>query len=175
VPTIDYLSKIIASDLLVLGNLTMGVTGGAAAVAAPVMSAERTFTETTGAGVYTGSVNVPAGATILDIQVHGIALWTATTSATLKVGDATDDDGWYTAVNLKATDLLVGEVVRFGSTGGKEGVYLVTATGLLNTAYSATARAISGIITTVGAAGSAGRTRMVVVYTPPVSSAATKV
>lgn len=143
-----------------------------------VVSKEVTFTETTGAGVYTGSVSVPAGATILDIQVHGIALWTATTSAVMKVGDVADDDGFYTAVDLKATDLLAGEVLRFGSSGGQEGVYIVQATGFLSPVYAAAARVISGIITTVGAAGTAGRTRMVVIYapaSPETVTAATKV
>lgn len=138
--------------------------------------AERKFTETTGAGVYTASVAIPAGATVEDVIVNGVALWTATTSATLKVGDATDDDGFYTAVNLKATDLLAGESLSFAKAGGKEGAYIV-ATHVLSR-YSASARVISGIITTVGAAGSAGRTRMVVVYSPPLAAdvaAATKV
>lgn len=147
---------------------------GIAADAYPVIAAEVTFTETTGAGTYTGAITVPAGATILDIQVRSTALWTATTTALMDVGDVADPDGWYTQINLKATDLLVGEVIRFGSTGGKEGVYVVVATGLQNTSYSASARVISGIIVTVGAAGNAGRTRMVVVYSLPTASAATK-
>jgi hypothetical protein len=144
-----------------------------------IISREVTFTETTGAGTYTGSVTVPAGATILDIQVQSTALWTAATSATLKVGDGTDDDGWYTGVNLKATDLLVGEVIRFSSTGGKEGVYLVTSTGLLSASYCASDTVVSGIVTTVGTTGSAGRTRLIVIYSDcarnGASSSATKV
>lgn len=137
-----------------------------------------TVTETTGAGVYTGSVTVPAGAVIEDIKLWSTVLWTATTSATGKVGDVADDDGWYTGIDLKATDLLVGEQIRFGSTGGKEGAYYVAATGLLSTAYSATARVISFIVTTVGAAGSAGRSFMEVKWNTPAGSfvnAATKV
>lgn len=144
-------------------------TDGIAAPAGLIVAEEVSFTETTGAGTYTGSVTVPAGATILDIQVRSTALWTATSSAAMDVGDATDPDGWYAAIDLKATDLLVGEVIRFSSPGGKEGVYLVTATGLLSAAYSASARVISGIVTTVGAAGNAGRTRMLVVYVLPAS------
>lgn len=143
-----------------------------------VTSREITFTETTGAGSYTGSVTVPGGATILDIQVQSTALWTAASSATMIVGD-TDDDGWYTGINLKATDLALGEVIRFGSTGGKEGVYIVTATGLLSASYSASDRLVTGNVLTVGASGSAGRTRMLVLYTNPSlngdSTAATKV
>lgn len=133
------------------------------------------FTETTGAGTYTGSVTVPAGALITDIKFWSTVLWTATTSATLKVGDATDDDGWYIGIDLKATDLLVGEELNFVQTGGKPGAYLSTTTGLRSAAYSAAARVISGQITTVGAAGSAGRSFMLVSYILPTASAATKV
>lgn len=139
-----------------------------------VVVAEVTFTETTGAGTYTGSVTVPAGSTILDIQVRSTALWTATTTALMDVGDAADPNGWYAAIDLKATDLLVGEVIRFESTGGKEGAYLVTATGKLEKSYNAAAVVISGIVVTVGAAGNAGRTRMIVVYATPTATAATK-
>jgi len=130
-----------------------------------IVSREVEYAEN-GAGVYTGSVTVPAGATVLDIQLRSTVLWAAATSAVMKVGDAADDDGWYTGVNLKATDLLVGEVIRFASPGGKEGAYLVTASGLLNTSYSGAARVISGVITSVGA-GTAGRTRMLVTYALP--------
>lgn len=140
-----------------------------------VQAALVSLTETTGAGVYTGSITVPAGGLIHDIKAWSTVLWTATTSATMKVGDATDDDGWFTGVNLKATDLLVGEELNFTQTGGKEGVYLVTATGLRSTAYSATARVISFIVTTVGAAGSAGRSFGMVVWSIPTATAATKV
>lgn len=135
---------------------------------------ECTFTETTGAGVYTGSVSIPAGATIHDIIVNGVALWTATTSATLKVGDVADDDGYYTAVDLKATDLLAGESISFTAAGGKAGAYI--ANSQVSPRYSASARVISGIITTVGAAGSAGRTRMQVLWSlPSTTTTATKV
>jgi len=137
---------------------------------------ERTFTETTGAGVYTGSVTVPAGAEIVDIIVSAVALWNTTTSATLKVGDAVDDDGYYTGVDLKATDLLAGESISFAFAGGKEGAYIANAQ--VSPRYLGTARTIKGIITSVGAAGTLGRTRMTVIYHLPVTAdivAATKV
>lgn len=127
-----------------------------------VEAQEVTFTETTGAGVYTGSVTVPAGATILDVIINGVALWNPVTSATLKVGDATDDDGYFTGVDLKATDLLAGESLSFALAGGKVGAYI--ANSQVSPRYLATARVISGIITTVGASGTTGRTRMTVVY-----------
>ncbi len=141
-----------------------------------MVAVERSFTETTGAGVYTATVAVPAGATIHDIIVNGVALWTATTSATMIVGDGTDPDGYYTAVNLKATDLLAGESISFALAGGKAGAYI--ANSQASPRYSATARTISGAVTTVGAAGSAGRTRMTVLYSAPKAAdvgAATKV
>ena len=128
-----------------------------------------TYTEQA-AGTYTGSVTVPAGASILDIIIDGIALWAAGTSATLKVGDGTDDDGYYTAVNLKATDLLAGESLSFSHAGGKAGAYI--ANSQVSPRYSATARTISGIVTQVGT-GTTGRTRMTVIYTLPRVKAAT--
>lgn len=140
------------------------------------LTREVTFTETTGAGVYTGSVTVPAGSSILDILINGVALWTAATSALMIVGDVADDNGYYDAVNLKATDLLAGESLSFALAGGKAGAYI--ANSQVSPRYSASARVISGIVTTVGASGNAGRTRMTVIYTgigSGVVAAATKV
>lgn len=149
-------------------NKLDGIPSGAYVVVAE----EVTFTETTGAGTYTGSAALPAGATLLDIIINGVALWTATTSATLKVGD-TDDDGYYIDVDLKATDLLAGESLSFALAGGQAGAYI--ANSQVSPRYSASARTIAGVITTVGAAGNAGRTRMLVVYAAPVTAtAATK-
>lgn len=135
--------------------------------AAGVFSSEVTYEED-GAGTYTGSVTVPAGATILDIVVNAVALWNAASSASLKVGDATDDDGYYTAVNLKATDLLAGESISFALAGGKAGAYI--ANSQVSPRYSASARTISGVVTSVGA-GTTGRTRMTVIYSLPTSVA----
>jgi hypothetical protein len=154
----------------------LNLLNGISALAGPIIAEEITFTETAGAGVYTGSVVLPAGATLIDIIVNGVALWTATTSATLIVGDAGNDDGFYTGVDLKATDLLAGESLSFAFAGGKAGAYI--ANSQVSPRYSANGRTISGIITTVGAAGNAGRTRMVVVYArmePAKATAATKV
>ncbi len=140
--------------------------------AALVVAEERTFTEN-GAGTYTGAVELPAGATLLDIVVHNDVLWAAATSATMKVGD-TDDDGYYTGVNLKATDLLANESLSFAREGGKGGAYYAGTGTHWTNRYSAAARTINGIITSVGA-GTAGRTRMVVLYVLPTAVAATKV
>lgn len=163
-------------------NTLDGVTATAAEInrlaslgGTPIYAVERTFTETSGAGTYTGAVTVPAGATILDIIVNGVALWDNAGNATMKVGD-TDDDGYFIGVNLKATDLLAGESISFESAGGKAGAYI--ANSQVSPRYSASARTINGIVTTTGAGGSAGQTRMTVVYSLPVEAdiaAATKV
>jgi hypothetical protein len=170
----------VAADALRLAGAALGATAaelnkldGIAAPAGLVVAEEVAFTEA-GAGTYTGSVTVPAGATILDIKVGSTVLWAAATSAAMDVGDATDPNGWFAAINLKATDLLVGEEINFVQTGGKEGAYLSTTTGLRSAAYSASARVVSGIIVSEGA-GTAGRTRMTVIYALPASvTAATK-
>jgi len=131
------------------------------------------FTETTGAGVYTGTVALPAGATLHDIIVNGVALWTATTSALMTVGDTNSANGYYLSTDLKATDLLAGESISFALAGGKAGAYI--ANSQVSPRYSATARNIIGVVTTVGAAGNAGRTNMQVIYSVGTAVAATKV
>jgi hypothetical protein len=132
-----------------------------------VVAVEKSFTETTGAGTtYTATVPLPAGATLLDVIVNGVALWTAGTSATMIVGDGTDPDGYYTAVDLKATDLLAGESLSFALAGGKAGAYI--ASSQVSPRYSAAARDIIGVVTRAGTVGTAGRTRMTVVYSAPV-------
>lgn len=144
-----------------------------ATLAYPVLAQEATITETSAAGTYTASLTIPAGATLHDILINGVALWTASTSATLKVGDVADDDGYYTAVNLKATDLLAGESLSFALAGGKAGAYI--ANSQVSPRYSATARVVSAIVTTVGT-GTGGDTRMTVIYSVPGAvTAATKV
>ena len=65
-----------------------------------------------------------------------------------------------------ATDLLADEVLSFDSPGGQEGAKLVTATGLRNTMWSASARVITGVVTEVTTTVVAtGKTRILVLYT----------
>ena len=130
------------------------------ATAQVVKVAERTFVES-GAGTYTADVTVPAGAYVLDIIVNGVVLWAAATSAAMDVGDVADPNGYYAAINLKATDLLAGESISFALAGGKAGAYI--ANSQVSPRYAAAERTISGVVTSVGA-GTAGRTRMLVVY-----------
>jgi hypothetical protein len=142
------------------------ISGGNINGTASVRAQEVTFTETGGALTYTGSVSLPAGSTLLDVIVHGVALWDNAGAVTMKVGDVADDDGIFTAIDLKATDLLAAEgLAASGGTalaGGKAGADI--ANSQWNRRYLATARVISGIITTASTAGSTGRTRMTVVW-----------
>jgi hypothetical protein len=121
-----------------------------------------TITETAGAGAYTLPFVLPAGASVQDIIVDGIALWDNAGTAVLTVGD-TDVDGFYIGVNLKATDLLAGESISFALAGGKAGAYI--ANTQVSPRYSAAARTINAIATTSSTGGTAGRTRVTVLYT----------
>lgn len=146
-------------------------TGTAWRPSGGVVVEERTFTETAGAGTYTATVNLPAGATILDVQVHGIALWNASGACSLVVGDGAAANGFFTATDLKATDLLAGEANTIEHPGGKAGTYIASEQRVL---YSAAARDVIGVVSAAGTAGTAGRTRLVVVYAMPNSVAAVK-
>lgn len=131
-----------------------------------------------GAGTYTFDVVIPAYAVIQDILVYQEALWTAGTSASLEVGDyaysagtvgsALDADGFWTAVDLKATDLLANESLAFAFPGAAAdaGAYLDgTATHILNR-MSTSDRVIRFSIVSVGA-GTAGRTVVAAIYVKP--------
>jgi hypothetical protein len=122
-----------------------------------------------GAGTYTGSKTLPADALLLDVIVHCEALWTAATSASLEVGDAADADGIFTAVDLKATDLIAAESISMIQAGGQEGADLGALGGTASSGVQTkrrsltTARVITATIASVGA-GTGGRTRIDIVY-----------
>jgi len=145
------------------------ISGGNINGAGIVRSQEITFTETGGALTYTGSVTIPAGSTLLEVIVHAVALWNNAGACTMIVGDAADDNGILTGIDLKATDLLAAEGLAAsgvaGSAGGKAGADL--ANSQWNRRYLATERVISGIITTASTAGSTGRTRLTVSWSEP--------
>ena len=130
------------------------------------------FSETASAVSHTASIAIPAGAVLHGIRVIAGALWGAG-AAVLKVGDTADDDGYFTGVNLKATDLLVGEVLDTTNSslwGGKEGAYLVAATGRRGPttdnfgSYYAAGSNIVATVTVTTPAVTTGRTVLVVTY-----------
>lgn len=146
------------------------ISGGVVSQPGRILFEEVVFTEGGAAGTYTGSVTVPAKSWLLDIKIFNETAWNAGTDAVMIVGDAADPNGWFDDISVKATDIVAGanaEVIDFNNPGGKPGAYLVTATGERAEMYSDSARVVTGVITTTGAAGDAGETRMVVIYTDP--------
>jgi len=134
--------------------------------AVSVQAASALFEEN-GAGTYTATFRLPPNATLIDVIVENIALWTAGTSASLEVG-STDPDGYFTAVDLKATDLLAGESVSLMSTqvrGGVIGAYDTGTSTHLTRLFSSAARTIVATIVAAGTDATAGRTRVTVVHT----------
>lgn len=151
-----------------------GATGGGTVITKSCLLTEN------GAGTsYTATFAIPAGAVLHNIRVIAQALWNGT-SASLKVGDTADDDGYFVGVDLKATDLLVGEVLSAEDGdlwGGKNGAYLVAASGRRGPTssnfgqYYAAGSNITAIVTPGAADGSAGRTLVEVEYSIPTAVA----
>ena len=125
-----------------------------------------------GAGTYTAEFTLPAGSTLYDIVVTAEALWAAGTSASLQVGNAGDPDGFLTAVDLKATDLLAGESISIGggtdTAGGTAGADATVGTNThIQDRYYSAESTITATVASVGA-GTTGRTRVdILFYTDP--------
>lgn len=141
------------------------------------------FTEDGSAAAYTGTVEIPAGAIVHDIGFVVTVLFDGT-SASLIVGDDDDPNGWFAATDLKATDLVVGEVYSIHSSenwGGKQGAYMVAATGrkgrvtagIDSGVYYGAASEVIFLITPGAADGSAGRAIGWVTYSVPTLTAST--
>ena len=157
----------------VVTNVSPVVTGDAGS--GIIFSKTVLFTEDATHTTHTGTVVVPAGATLLDIYVVPEVLWANTGGvAGLTVGDAGSASGWFTNINLKATDLILGERLQASNAnnwGGVNGAYLTTAgrfgqqsTNMIG-GYCPTAYSVIGVVTTVAPASTAGRTRMTVTWT----------
>ena len=112
----------------------------------------RSLTETTGAGTYTATVAVPAGYSA-EVILHQVALWTATTSATLNAGDDDSANGFFDGIDLKAAPAAGGNLSSLSGAAGC-GAY-----GGALKAY-AEAKTITVTVVTVGAAGNAGRSQI---------------
>jgi hypothetical protein len=132
-----------------------------------IKAAEVTYTETAGAGAYLASVVVPAGSWLLDVIVHGVALWDNSGAVDMDVGFAGGTEIFDITSLKSGGDLVAGESISFGTgSDGSEG----GSTASTNYArYSATARTITGEITTASTGGSTGRTRMLVIWAEPAS------
>lgn len=151
------------------------ISGGGVENPGKLLFQEMTFTEAAGnnaAGDYVASVTVPANSYIVDVIVYATALWNSSGACTLKIGDTQasgDDDGFFTGVDLKATDLLAAEGLSMsGGTalaGGKIGADV--ANSQFNRRRLTVERTVTGTVTCAAASGSTGVTRVVVVYTDP--------
>ena len=115
------------------------------------------------AGTLTKDIILPAYSLLIDVYVHNAVLWTQGTSAALDVGlfdedgVAIDADYYFSALNLKATDLLADESVSFGFAGGDNGVGLATSTHVLKR-FSTAPRILRSVVTTAGTASLVGKT-----------------
>ncbi len=128
-----------------------------------------------GAGTYNFDIDIPAEAVVMDVIVHAEALWTAATSASMEIGfyttstgAAIDADGLFTAVDLKAADLLAGETVNFSHPGAQEGADVTQAAigAHVRNRVSTVARILRARVVSVGA-GTAGRTIVTVLFAQP--------
>lgn len=167
----DTLVGLATSDTMTNKSLTSPVITGNAATGFMVTKIVP-FIENATNTSHVGTVPIPAGATLHSIKVMSSVLWTGGT-ATMKVGDTADDDGYFIGVDLKATDLLVGEVLDTQSStlwGGKEGAYLVAASGRRGPTttnfgmYYGGGSNVVGTVTVGTPATTAGRTFMIVSY-----------
>lgn len=138
---------------------------------------EITFTETAGAGTWTGTVPIPAGAWVEDVVIQAVALWDSETTASLDAGlSTTDPNGFFADVDLKATDLTAGQTISFHHTGGVGGALLSGSDSHVNSIYVGTAESVIVTVVKTGTTGTAGRTRALVTYVvPEATTAATKV
>jgi len=182
--TADELNKLdgttaITTDFDKLHNITATASeinkcDGISATAYQTVMEMVTFKESNGAGTYTGTITVPAHSIVLDVVWKNVKLWTASTSATLNVGDADDTDGYFASVDLKtepaeATSTSPVSWSSFQSdAGGKAGAYA----GLQK--YSTSAQTITATVVTVGSTGEVGESYLFVIYSTPTAVEATK-
>ena len=164
-----------AADYALTGTVTTTgslVMGSGAVASGLIIAKTALFTEDATTLTHTATFSIPAGATLLDIIVVPQVLWTGGT-VSFTCGDAAAATGWFTATNLKATDLILGERLQASNAnnwGGVNGAYLTTAgrfgqqaTNMIG-GYCPTAYSVIGVVTVTTPATTVGRTRMTVLY-----------
>lgn len=119
------------------------------------------FTETAGAGTYTGAFSIPAGYSVLDVRVQPSVLWDNSGTASLVAGDDDDPDGYILATNLKSGgDTTAKTPISTRDLHAKAGAY-----ASFPKAYAA-AKTFTATITTSSTGGTAGRTQIDVTMIP---------
>ncbi len=132
---------------------------------------------------HTATFPIPQGALLLDIYFLSTVLWTGGGTVQFTCGDANSATGWFTATNLKATDLLLGERLQASNAnnwGGVNGAYLSTAGrfGQQSTTmiggFALTAASVIMVVTESAPSTTAGRSFGYVVYATGTSVAPVK-
>ena len=132
----------------------------------------------TALGVFSAEVRLPAYAVLLDIVVHAEEVWDAAaaslqagiyTSSSQAKSTVTDADGFYTAVDLTATDLTKGQSISFSERdGGVGGTRLTEGTSTHGLDWVGDdERFIVIDVTTLTTVGTAGETYVYVIYAVP--------
>lgn len=128
-----------------------------------LVSRRITFEETAGAGVYTGTLVIPAGGVVHSILTETTAAWDAATTLM---------DAGYTG-NLTSFSSAV-DVDAAGNNAAVEG-WSNGGAMLPGEGYFAAGTTLTFAVTTTGAGGTTGRMFIVVTYSvPPAASAAIK-
>jgi len=123
-----------------------------------------------GEGTYTATITIPAGAIVTDVRWMNSVLWDSATSAGLDVGDVADPNGYIAGVDLKTAP-----VADVNGAGGISSFLKDTGTGAykgLTVSYP-TGGTITAVVTAVGA-GSAGRSKLIVILVNPFNVAPVK-
>jgi hypothetical protein len=145
--------------------------GDMPAVATDYYVQVRTFTEATqaGTGTYSATVVVPAAGDILDVRWSNQVLWTDTGTAVLTVGDGGDADGFFINVNVKAAP-----VADIAGAGGVSSFLSQTGSGAYKglTKHCAAETTVTASIAVQNGDGTAGRSRLTVIYAIPAVVAA---
>lgn len=176
----------VASPVLsgtVTGTYALDLGAAAGNDAGPVVSVAIKFDVTDGhdaaVGTSTGTVELPAGAILLNIQVVSTVTWNAGDSAVLDVGDDDAATGWFSQVNVQdSAELEVGEVLDISNAenwGAAQGAYLNatsgrkgrTTAGVDSGVFYGAASQVIGALTTAGTVPSTGTTYMIVTYMKP--------
>ena len=155
----------VASDVMPAVTLPAALSGG-------VFVVEKAIAEN-GAGTYTATVAIPAGATVLDVIFRNTVVWAAATSAAMTCGDTANATGYYSSTNVKTTPAADTNGAGAGlstrlSLGASAGTYKGG-----GGKFYATADTITCTVTSVGA-GTAGRSRLLVEYAIPATSIVTQ-
>lgn len=174
----------IAGTAVTASAAELNKADGVSATSYPVTTEGVSFVEDGSGTSYTATIEVPAGAVVHDVCFTSTVLWDGT-SASLIIGDDDDPNGWFEATDIKATALVVGEVLCAaddGAWGAEDGAYLTTAgrrgrvtAGVDSGWYYGAASEVIFLVTPGAADGSAGRSFGWVTYSVPTFVASTNV